>query len=99
LRTINSRRAADVLDGVAELPDLEAAEWVLSIGGVVKVRGRDDIHQVRGGVAEGGVRSDHRDFVSHREVTDADLARLTKLADLEQLVLYHTPITMAGWFT
>jgi len=32
-----------VLDGVAELPDLEAAEWVLSIGGVVKVRGRDDI--------------------------------------------------------
>ncbi|MBX7105806.1 MAG: serine/threonine protein kinase [Gemmataceae bacterium] len=96
LKTINLKPAEDVLDGTAEQPDHVAAEWVLSIGGNIKVGGQTEVFKSVAQLPKERLTLTAVYLFNNREVNDAGLARLAKLADLRELVLYNTPITDAG---
>lgn len=96
LKIINFRPAAEVLNGVAEGSDRDVAEWVFARRGTVRLKGKNASISSSAQLPKEGFALTAVSLFGQRELNDADLGRLTPLTDLQELVLYHTPITDAG---
>ena len=76
-------------------PDRKAAEWVLSVGGTVKIDGRDRVIASAKDLPKDRWKLTDVDL-SGKKIADADLAVLGNVVGLQNLLLDGTSITDAG---
>ena len=77
-------------------PDHAAAEYVLSLGGVVKVNGRNQEYRTAAELPKDTLALTGVNLDGNKLVTDADLVRLKGLENLLELQLGNTGVTDAG---
>jgi serine/threonine protein kinase/formylglycine-generating enzyme required for sulfatase activity/Leucine-rich repeat (LRR) protein len=77
-------------------PDRDAAEYVLSIGGVVQVNDKADELRALSDLPPGAFRLTGAFLALNQQVTDAGLARFKDCENLAHLDLNGTPVTDAG---
>ncbi len=85
-----------VIDPFAADPDRAAAEWVLSIGGLVRVNGRDEGVKAAADLPREAIRLTGVFLDGNKQVTDAGLAAFKDCKGLTYLGLHGTPVTDAG---
>src|ERR1019366_4740994 len=88
LWTFEPKAAAD--------PDRKAAEWVLSIGGIVKVNGEAREIKAPADLPQGVFDLTCVHLVDNPKVSDAGLTNFKDCKNLTRLVLFGTPVSDAG---
>jgi serine/threonine protein kinase/Leucine-rich repeat (LRR) protein len=81
---------------IAGDPDRRAAEYVLSLGGVVRVNGSDREVRAAADLPKEPFRLTWVSLFQNRQVTDAGLAHFKDCKNLTYLNLGQTPVTDAG---
>jgi serine/threonine protein kinase/Leucine-rich repeat (LRR) protein len=102
LQMINHKPAAEFLGAAGSAdtdPDRDAAMWVVSLGGVMRIRvdgGESGELRDAGNFPKGHFSVTDINLDGNKAVTDAGLAHLRDLPQLTVLNLQNTPITDAG---
>ncbi len=93
-------KLAKKADPKKDVPNLEAdrkaAEYVLSVGGSVKLNGEDRDIKAAADLPKGRYTLTGVDLARNTAVTDAGMAHFKDCTNLTVLYLYRTPVTDAG---
>jgi formylglycine-generating enzyme required for sulfatase activity len=81
---------------VAADPDRRAAEWVLSIGGRIRINGQDDEIIAAEVLPQDAFELTAVDLGKNPQATDAGLTNFKGCQNLTELVLNHTPVSDVG---
>ena len=94
--TAEARAQRENADATTNDPDRRAAEYVLSIGGMVKVNDQDQEIKVAADLPGESFRLTGVRAEDNKQVTDAGLVRFKDCKNLTSLVLWGTHLTDAG---